>query len=409
MYSLLSNFTTLLSKRKVLSHTLRNISVCAAICAFWIQPATAANPAPKASESISMKPQQWQTVGDKVDVKFISQEGFPDGIILLKSGAVALKGHSFRNGTIEFDIKPLSQDIPGIRFRQHDLLNAEEFYIRSFPDCRAENDCIQYSPVINGFMLWNTYPEYQRRAPVFYNDWNHVRLVVSGKRMNVFINDSEQPTLEVGELLGNAPEGGLEVYGPAAFANLRITPNRTDGLSPIPVPDNVGSAPGIAHVWELGPLTTLHYGATPRYSERPQGALSWKAVRSERFGIVNINRQFTASQAPPALSWLRTFVNSDHDQVKQVSLGWIGEAWVFVNGSPITSGKNFYYPEGERRAPDGRLSLENTSFSVPLHRGHNEIMIALYSSTHDDARSRTQYGWGLALRYDDMRGLTLQH
>ena len=47
-----------------------------------------------------------------------------------------------------------------------------------------------------------------------------------------------------------------------------------------------------------------------------------------------------------------------------------------MNGSLITSGKNFYYPEPERRAPDGRLSLENGSFSIPLHRGHNEIVIA---------------------------------
>lgn len=58
---------------------------------------------------------------------------------------------------------------------------------------------------------------------------------------------------------------------------------------------------------------------------------------------------------------------------------------VFVNGSLITSGKNFYYPESGRRDPDGRLSLQNGSFLIPLHRGHNEIMVALYSSVHDDA------------------------
>jgi len=80
-----------------------------------------------------------------------------------------------------------------------------------------------------------------------------------------------------------------------------------------------------------------------------------------------------------------------------------------VNGSLVTSGKNFYYPESERRRPDGRLSLENSSFPVPLHRGRNEVRIALYSSVHDDARTRTSYGWGLAMRYEDPRGLVLQH
>lgn len=166
------------------------------------------------SHVVSMAASHWHTVGDKVDVQFITKEGFPDGIIVLKSGDLALNDLSLRDGTIEFDMKPLAEDIPGIRFRQRDAQNAEEFYIRSIPDCRAENDCIQYSPVINGFMLWNVYPEYQTRAPVFADGWNHVRLVVSGKRMNVFINDAVQPTLAVGELLGNTQQGGLELHGP---------------------------------------------------------------------------------------------------------------------------------------------------------------------------------------------------
>ena len=103
-----------------------------------------------------------------------------------------------------------------------------------------------------------------------------------------------------------------------------------------------------------------------------------------------------------------TSIDSDQDQIKQVSLGWLGQAWIFVNGALITSGKNFYYPDSERRVPDGRLSLQNGSFPIPLHRGHNEIVIALHDSVHDDGNSRTKYGWGLAMRYDDMQGLALQ-
>ena len=367
-----------------------------------------AEPIAKGSQVIPMTSSHWHPVKEKTDVSYVSKEGFPGGIIMLKSGDVALNGLSFRGGTIEFDMKPLAQDTPGIRFRQRDPQNAEEFYIRSFPDCRAENDCIQYSPVINGFMLWNVYPEYQRRAPVFENGWNHVRLVISGKRMNVFLNDSVTPTLAVGELLGNTSQGGLELYGPADFANLVITPGKTDGLSPTPLADKVGTDPGIVHSWQLGPLTPLHYGSTPVYAERPQDLKLWKTIRSERFGIVNLNRQYSASEVPASITWLRTGVESDREQVKNVSLGWIGQAWIFVNGSLVTSGKNFYYPDSERRHPDGRLSFENGSFPIPLKRGHNEVLIALYSSVHDEGgRSRTAYGWGLSMRYDDLRGLRL--
>jgi hypothetical protein len=159
------------------------------------------------SSMIPMTSSHWHPVSDKPDVQFVMKEGFPHGVIVLKSGDLALNELSFRDRTIEFDIKPLAEDIPGIRFRQRDHQNGEEFYICSLPDCRAENDCIQYSPVINGFMLWNVYPEYQKRAPVFADGWNYVRIVVSGKRMNVFINDSVQPTLAVDELLGSSSGG----------------------------------------------------------------------------------------------------------------------------------------------------------------------------------------------------------
>jgi hypothetical protein len=124
--------------------------------------------------------------------------------------------------------------------------------------------------------------------------------------------------------------------------------------------------------------------------------------------VVNLNRQFNASQEPSSLTWLRTFVDSDREQSKQVSLGWIGQVWIFVNGNLIASDRNYYYPESERKRPDGRLSLENGTYSIPLHRGRNEITIALHSSTHDDARSRTAYGWGMAMRYNDLSGLTLE-
>ncbi len=369
--------------------------------------ALAMKPNTQASQSIPMTSGRWHPAGEKTDVEYVVKEGFPNGIIVLKSGDLALNDMPFRDGTIEFDVKPLAADMPGIRFRDRDSQNAEELYIRSFPDCRAENDCIQYSPVINGFMLWNVYPQYQNRAPVFVDNWNHVRLVVSGKRMKVFVNESTQPTLAVGELLGNTQQGGLDLHGPAAFANLSITPGKTDGLSPFPTRDNTMSAPGVVHAWLLGPLTPLHYGAPPRLAECPQDSRAWSHTQSERFGVVNLNRRFNASKEPPALTWVKTSVDSDHDQQKRVSMGWIGQTWVFVNGVFITSGKNFYYPESERRGPDGRLSLQNGTFLIPLHRGHNDITVALYSSVYDDARSRTPYGWGLIMRFDNMRGLTL--
>ena len=346
--------------------------------------------------------------GGKDDVQFLSQEGFPEGLLVLKSGSADLNGLNFRNGTIEFDMKGIGENIPGIRFRQQGAPgaeNAEEFYVRTLPDCRASNDCIQYAPRINGFMLWNSYPQYQTRAFIL-DGWNHIKLVVSGHRMNVYINDLPSPALAVGSLEGSSIEGGLEFDGPAVFANLTVTPNAVEGLSPEAAPDPTANDHDIVRHWQLGPLTQFPMGSDPTYADLPGASNRWTSVAAGRFGMVNLNRNFTFTSKPPSLTWLRTNVTSDSDQSKRVSLGWIGQVWIFVNGKLIAQGKNFYKEEHGRRNPDGRLSLENGSFDIPLKRGKNEIVIAFFPSINDNHEKPNRYGWAIEMRYDDLVGLS---
>ncbi len=357
----------------------------------------------------------WQPVQDvdnpaKPDVRFIGHEGFPQGAIVLKSGSVVLNGLSFRDGTIEFDMKATDQDIPGIQFRRHGEpghQDAEEFYLRSFPECRASNDCIQYAPVIHGFMLWNVYPQYQTQAPIL-DGWNHFKLVVSGRRMNVYINNRPQPILAVGNLESSSTEGLIQLHGPAVFANLTVTPGAVEGLNPQPTPDPTAADAGMVRQWQLGPQTPARRGQDPAFSEAPSGN-NWKPIAAGRFGLVNLNREYELASHPPSLTWLRTAITSSAAQDKLVQLGWLGHVWVFVNGQLITQGKNFYYPEDERRAPDGRLSVENGSFRIPLQKGSNQITLALESAVHDDPTITNYYGWGAILRFADPEGLRLSN
>jgi hypothetical protein len=360
--------------------------------------------------SLSFNAQRWHLVdtGEKTNVQFLAQEGFPGGLLALKQGSLALNDFHFTDGTIEFDMKPIGEDMPGIRFRTQgsaDEGNAEEFYVRSQPDCRASDDCLQYAPVIHGFMLWNFYPQYQTQAFVL-DGWNHVKMVISGRRMNVYLNQQPQPALSVGELEGESRSGGIELSGPAYFANLTVTPGEPGGLSAQPLPDPAARDLHIVRRWQLGDLTSWDREDI-KYSERPSSSGSWKPVRAERFGLVNLNRDFINSKQPPKVTWMRTTVMSDRDQSEQVSLAWLGEAWVFVNGEPAGSGKNFYYPDAERRSPDGRLSFENGSFTLPLKSGSNEIIVAMLTDVHDDPTRPNRYGWGLGMRFGNVTGLRL--
>lgn len=200
--------------------------------------------------------------------------------------------------------------------------------------------------------------------------------------------------------------GALQVRGPAVFANLVVTPDAVDGLPSQPEPDPAARDQGFVRHWQIAPLQPFTSKHEPGYAEMPAASADWRAVDSERGGLLNLNRLFTSSPVPPSLVWLRYKVKSDQPGPRRVSLGWIGETWVYANGRLVSEGKNFYEPEGERRDPDGRMSLQNGSFDVPLKAGWNEIAIGLYTSIHDDIRTRTKYGWGIMMRFADSAGLS---
>src|SRR5881275_356203 len=184
--------------------------------------------------TVAMAADHWQT---KENAEFLRQLGFFQGLLRLNSGNAVLKGITFSDGTIEFDVNTIGRGAPGIAFRQQDEANFELLYLRPDPNCPAFGACIQYAPQTHGVLLWDFFPQYQTRAPLRENGWNHIKMVVSGRRMNIFVKDATSPTLEVGRLEGDAMQGGLRLQGPGTFANIVITPDAVDGLSPEPARD----------------------------------------------------------------------------------------------------------------------------------------------------------------------------
>lgn len=84
--------------------------------------------------NVPMTAAHWRAVGDTA---FVTHEGFPEGILEVKSGSAVLRGANFHNGTIAFDmeIDPNASGIPSIEFHRRDAASAEEFYLRPGPDC----------------------------------------------------------------------------------------------------------------------------------------------------------------------------------------------------------------------------------------------------------------------------------
>jgi hypothetical protein len=218
--------------------------------------------------------------------------------------------------------------------------------------------------------------------------------------MNVFVNDAPSPTLEVGRLEGDAMKGGLRLQGPGTFANLVITPGAVEGLSPEPAGDPLDGDRGLVRNWRLSTFSALSNGKDPMYDEMPGASQEWKAISTERNGLLNLSREYGLPVDKPnrAVAWLKTAITSNRKQTKKVDIGWTREVWVFVNGQLVYADKNLFDQEGSRKFPDGRCSLENGAITLPLEAGDNEVAVALANNF---------FGWGLMLRLADPEGVHL--
>ena len=190
------------------------------------------------------------------------------------------------------------------------------------------------------------------------------------------------------------------LQGPATFANMVITPDAVDGLSPEPAKDLLEGNLGLVRNWHLSAFSALPSGKDPMYGELPSASQQWKTIGVERNGLVNLSREYglPLSEQNRAIAWLKTTITSDRKQTKKVDIGWTREVWVFVNGKLVYADKNLFDSEAARKAPDGRCSLENGTFSLPLEAGDNEVAVALANNF---------FGWGLMLRMADPEGVHL--
>lgn len=352
-------------------------------------------------QKIAMTAERWEVNGDAQFLHSDGSNGPAGDIVKVTKGNALLKNFIFHDGTIEFDTQPNGSMGAGIAFRYRDKDTYEDFYLRPRPKCDQAEDCIQYAPHTKGVLLWDVYPQFQAPAPLKDGmTWNHIRMVISGKRMNIYVNGATQPALKIGRLEGDTMEGSVFLQAPGTFANLVITPGATDGLTPEPEPDSSDTDKRLVRNWQLSAWSTLDAGKEPAYSDLP--ANGWSPVEAERAGLVNISRVYglPTDRKTRTLAWLKTTIVSNKAQTKKVDFGWVREAWVFVNGKLVYSDKNMYMPPEARKKPDGRLSLDNGSFDLPLQAGKNDIAIAVATQF---------YGWGIEMRLADLNGIKLAH
>jgi hypothetical protein len=146
-----------------------------------------------------------------------------------KSASLAyLKDLNFKNGTIELDIaSPAGKNgFVGVAFHVKDSNHYETLYFR--PGSSGTIYAIQYMPKKKAEFDWWDYEadKYQSTAILPLTDWFHVKVIVQGNSLKVYLNNQASPVMirsdldpellsgSVGFWLGNCSSG--------AYKNLQI-------------------------------------------------------------------------------------------------------------------------------------------------------------------------------------------
>jgi hypothetical protein len=341
----------------------------------------------------AMKAEDWSITGK---AEFLTYKGIPALKIesVNDTDQVVLRNVIFENGTIEYDIEAYSSS--SIYFRRNGYREQEIFYLRKRFNQPLNNDCIQYCPVIDGVNMWDVFDQFQAPALIKPKEWNHIKLVISGFQMRVYVNDMSKPTLEIPRLEGSQKTGSIAFDGNCVISNIVIKPNQTEGLATYEGTDLTNHDANYLRKWLISKPIALPNGTEPYFKNLPESNIFELKIEAERYGLINLTRQFGENKQREMV-WLKIKFNSETAQQKLLSLGFSEEIWVFVNQKNSYTDKNLYRLTNVRKYPDGRLSIQNTTIPIQLQKGENEILIAVANDF---------YGWGLVARLLDLEGIT---
>lgn len=313
--------------------------------------------------------------------------------LYLKNGRAWLKDASFKNGTIEYDIAfGNERNFAGIHFHIQDANNYEEYYLR--PHQSGNPDAMQYSPVINGNAAWQLYhgEGYWSPFQFTFDEWMHVKLEIRGNRMQVYINDMENPILHVTDLKLGERSGGLgfgSFLGSSHYANL--TYHNTDDVVFVKnekienrseIPNGVISS---YEVSEAFPSIKMEGITALKDLKIPVG----KKMKAEASGILNLSRVSPVSENTNTVLAKFNISSNSRDETKGLEFGYSDKVKVFVNGKLVYAGDNSFRSRDYRYL--GSMGLFD-AISLNLRKGDNEITFAV---------TERMGGWGVMARLSD--------
>lgn len=320
--------------------------------------------------------------------------------LYLKGGVAAVKGSEFTDGVIEFDISfAQERGFMGAVWRLQDFENYEEFYLR--PHQSGNADANQYQPVFNGLAAWQLYYGDGYGAPVKYdfNQWIHVRIVVSGRQAEIYIKDMNSPALFVHDLKREVKGGrvGLSVgnFAPAYYSNFSFAPMKDVQLKGKPKAIEAAPAGVVTHWMVSGVFEGKSLEGKYQLAASDKEKLMWKRLECEGTGICNLARLQGIGEGRNTV-FARLLIQSEREQVKKLKFGFSDSVKLYFNDRLVYGGSDIYQSRDYRFL--GTTGLFDELY-LPLKQGDNELWIAVTENFG---------GWGIRAAFDDMNGIRIK-
>lgn len=318
--------------------------------------------------------------------------------LTMVDGAANLKDN-FENGIVEFDINfEKDRSFPGLMFRIADDKNYEFLYLR--PHQSGNPDAIQYCPIFLGLDTWQLYngDGYCAAKDLPFNAWIHVKVVISGKKGELYLNNESSPTLFMYHLQREPILGGLTLdnHSPAKvrFANFSYSKFSEPPLKSAPkiIPP---LEPGVIKRWQVSTaFSEKDLDLKVLLQSDDIKNLSWQTIGSEELGYINIGK-YVIKTTEKNTVFAKFDLESATNQIKQLALGFSDRCKVYLNGKLLYAGSNTFKSRDYRFY--GTIGYWDQLF-LDLKKGRNEVVIAV---------SETFGGWGVEAKFDDLTDLSI--
>jgi len=354
-----------------------------------------------AAQQISFSDPQWKLSGDARVESFDGRQ-----VLTIENGAAERRDVKLEDGTIDVDVMTSRRrSFVYLNFRVQNEGEQEEFYLR--PHKAGLPDAVQYAPTYQGQSAWQLYwgPRGTAAPDIVPDAWQHLRIVLAGRRAAFFLGDTLKPMMLIAHLARDPQAGyitlssfipqGTPGNGPAVrYANLRVQPG-VIAYDFANAPAEPSLPAGIVSKWEVGPAFAAPESAITAIA--PEWLKTVRVLPIEPDGFVELHRQLPMPKVARYVGAVaRIRVNATRPGMRRLDLGFSDRVTVFLNGRPMFYRDDSY--DFERRR-DGLITLDQASVFLPLRAGQNEISIVVTDRFG---------GWAIAGRFPDSRGLRVE-